>query len=181
MLVVACPGQGSQSEGFLSSWISEVPGFRAELERLSGFCELDLIELGTSAAEEVIKDTSNAQPLIVAAAIASYRTLFEAVDVSGVVGHSVGEFAAAAISGVLSDESAMRLVKIRADAMAEAAGLQQWDVIISIDGKTIQNSKQLCSTLIITNYLDFLQMKWKKKTLYYLQRDFHLLMNTLGK
>ena len=153
MLVVACPGQGSQSEGFLSSWISEVPGFRAELERLSGFCELDLIELGTSAAEEVIKDTSNAQPLIVAAAIASYRTLFEAADVSGVVGHSVGEFAAAAISGVLSDESAMRLVKIRADAMAEAAGLEPTSMAAVLGGEIELIASHLDSLGIsIANY-----------------------------
>lgn len=121
MRVVVAPGQGSQSQGFLTSWLNEVEGFRALLSQYSDVVELDLEELGTTASEETIKDTAVAQPLIVAAALASYRSLFSGVSVDAVAGHSVGEFAAAAISGVLSDADALKLVSIRAKAMAQAA------------------------------------------------------------
>ena len=121
MRIVVAPGQGSQSEGFLASWLAEVEGFSAILESYSDFVGLDLIELGTKASEDRIKDTAVAQPLIVASSLAAYRTLFSDTSVDGVAGHSVGEFAAAAIAGVLSDEDALRLVSIRAQAMARAA------------------------------------------------------------
>lgn len=121
MWIASCPGQGSQTAGFLEPWLTEVQGFRSELEKLSSASELDLVSLGTTADEAQIKNTAIAQPLIVASSIAAYRTLFRDPPVEGVLGHSVGEFAAAAIAGVISDEEAMRLVVIRANAMANAA------------------------------------------------------------
>ena len=121
MQIIACPGQGSQAAGFLDTWLSEVEGFRAVMEKLSLASDLDLVGLGTTADDAKIKDTAIAQPLIVASSIATYRTLFRDSPVAGVLGHSVGEFAAAAIAGVISDEEAIRLVAIRARAMAKAA------------------------------------------------------------
>lgn len=124
MRILMCPGQGSQSEGFLNEWFENVPGFEAKVRELGLAANKDLVRLGTTAVEEEIKATENAQPLIVAAAIAAARTSIDLSEVHGVVGHSVGEFAAAAISGVISDDEAMRLVSIRANAMAEAAKLE---------------------------------------------------------
>lgn len=121
MRFLACPGQGSQTPGFLLPWIEEVKGFKSALEELSASCGRDLVYLGTEADEETIKDTANSQPLIVGASIAAYRSALINLPVDGVVGHSVGEFAAVAIAGVLSDADAMRLVAVRANAMAGAA------------------------------------------------------------
>lgn len=121
MRFLACPGQGSQSVGFLAPWIESVPGFQAQLELLGEASGRNLVWLGTEASEDTIKDTANAQPLIVGASIAAARTLPTSLGFEGVVGHSVGEFAAAAIAGVVSDNDAMRLVTIRAEAMAQAA------------------------------------------------------------
>ena len=121
MQIIACPGQGSQTAGFLVPWLSEVEGFRAVMEKLSLASDLDLVSLGTTADDAEIKDTAIAQPLIVASSIAAHRTLFRDSPIAGVLGHSVCEFAAAAIAGVISDEEAIRLVAIRARAMAKAA------------------------------------------------------------
>lgn len=124
MRILMCPGQGSQSEGFLRDWFDNVTGFEEKVRELGAAAKKDLVRLGTTAAEEEIKATENAQPLIVAAAIAAARTAIDLSGVDGVVGHSVGEFAAAAISGVITDAEAMQLVSIRANAMAEAAKLE---------------------------------------------------------
>ena len=120
MLVFAAPGQGSQSEGFLRPWLEAAPQLADQLERLSKACGRDLVDLGTSASEEQIRQTDNAQRLIVGSAIAIYRQFFDG-KAEAMVGHSVGEFAAAALAGIISDEDAMRLVAARADAMARAA------------------------------------------------------------
>lgn len=122
MIVLAAPGQGSQTPGFLAPWL-EVDGVREHLERLSDAAEVDLIRHGTLSDEATIKDTQIAQPLIVAASIvtASLITSGRSDRVGAVAGHSVGEFAAAAISGILSDTEALRLVGVRGRAMAAEA------------------------------------------------------------
>ena len=133
-----CPGQGSQSEGFLIEWFANVPGFQQKIFELGDAAGKDLVRLGTGASEEEIKATENAQPLIVAASIAAARTAVNLADFDGVVGHSVGEFAAAAIAGVLSDEDAMKLVAVRANAMAEAAKLEVTSMAAVLGGEQEQ-------------------------------------------
>jgi [acyl-carrier-protein] S-malonyltransferase len=80
---------------------------------------LDLIRYGTTADADEIRDTAVAQPLLVAAALAAYETL--GITPGLTTGHSVGELAAAAISGIVTPEAAMILVRERGLAMAEAA------------------------------------------------------------
>jgi [acyl-carrier-protein] S-malonyltransferase len=103
----------------MSSWL-ELPEYRQNLERYSDEISLDLIKHGTLSDEETIRDTAIAQPLIVAASIAT-ASLLDSTYVSGIAGHSVGEVSAAAVSGILTDTQAMQLVNIRARAMAKAA------------------------------------------------------------
>ena len=93
---------------------------REHLERLSEAAGIDLIHYGTEAEEETIKDTAIAQPLIVAAGIVTGRLALHELDGEELIfaGHSVGEITAAALAGVLSDEDAMRFVRVRANGMA---------------------------------------------------------------
>ena len=135
MRILMCPGQGSQSEGFLNDWFANVEGFEAKIYELGLAAGKDLVRLGTVATEEEIKATENAQPLIVASAIAAARTAIDLGAIDGVVGHSVGEFAAAAIAGVISDEDAMKLVAIRANAMASAARLEPTSMAAVLGGE----------------------------------------------
>lgn len=121
MILIAAPGQGSQSPGFLSPWL-ELDGVRDLVGELGEAAGVDLIEHGTESDAETIKDTKVAQPLIVAAGIVAARAL-DIPATTAVAGHSVGEITAMAISGILSDSEAMSLVGVRGRAMAEAAGL----------------------------------------------------------
>ena len=122
MLALLAPGQGSQTPGFLEPWIASdlssslVKGW----SELSG---LDLTRLGTIASADEIRDTANAQPLLVAAALLGAGWLFEGnySTLSYVAGHSVGEIGVAAIAQVIDADTAISLVTARGSEMAKAA------------------------------------------------------------
>jgi len=122
VIVVVCPGQGSQTPGFLAPWL-EREGVVEKLREYSDAAEIDLIAHGTESDADTIRDTRVAQPLIVAASLVAGAELFAQAgrEADGLAGHSVGEIAALAHSGVISDLDAMRIVGVRGRAMADAA------------------------------------------------------------
>lgn len=139
MLVIAAPGQGAQTPGFLTPWL-ELAGFADRLAAWSELAGCDLIRCGTVATADEIRDTAVAQPLLVATALAVADVLGVGPvlatapadghgshgHVGGVVaGHSVGELAAGAIAGILRPDDALRLVRVRGQAMAQAAAAEQ--------------------------------------------------------
>ncbi|WP_033320681.1 ACP S-malonyltransferase [Streptomyces yerevanensis] len=123
MLVLVAPGQGAQTPGFLTPWL-ELPGAADRLGTWSDAIGLDLAHYGTQADADAIRDTAVAQPLLVAAGLLSASALGE-VAPGAVAGHSVGEITAAAFAGVLDDTAALKLVRKRGLAMAEAAAITQ--------------------------------------------------------
>ena len=137
MICIACPGQGSQAPGFLAPWL-EIPVFKEQIENASAVLGIDLVHYGTAADADAIRDTKIAQPLIVAAGIASYLTLKdslgEALVVSATAGHSVGEITAAYVSGIFDADNALRFVQRRGNEMADAAALEQSSMAAVVGG-----------------------------------------------
>ena len=123
MIAILCPGQGSQTPGFLAPWL-ELPGVGQRLAGYSDAAGVDLAAHGTTSDAETIKDTAVAQPLIVAAGLVAAHALFDgerAPGASVVAGHSVGEITAAALAGALDERDALLFVRERANNMAAAA------------------------------------------------------------
>jgi len=120
LVALLAPGQGSQTPGMLLPWIAD-PSNEALVRQWSTAIDLDLIHLGTTADADEIRDTANAQPLIVAAGLLSARAIELDGKFSYVAGHSVGEITAAALGGVITELDALRLVRVRGIEMAKAA------------------------------------------------------------
>ncbi|MFJ9414284.1 ACP S-malonyltransferase [Streptomyces sp. NPDC101227] len=139
MLVLVAPGQGAQTPGFLTPWL-DLPGVEDRLREWSAAIDLDLVHYGTKADADEIRDTAVAQPLLVASALVSARQLFATGEdvsrqVGAAAGHSVGELAAAALTGALSDATAMSLVRRRGLAMADAAATTETGMAALLGGE----------------------------------------------
>ncbi len=116
------PGQGSYEAGMGRDIAEAVPEAMAVYEAGSEASGLDLKEVCFHGPVENMLDTKVQQPALVATSLA----IHEAIRVRGivpdfVVGHSVGEFAALGAAGSLGTADAIRLVRERGIAMAEAA------------------------------------------------------------
>jgi [acyl-carrier-protein] S-malonyltransferase len=110
----------------LQPWLGW-PGAKSLVAELSEAAGVDLVEKSANASDEELKRTEIAQPLLLATALLSWGALTASsaqenqFDLAAVAGHSVGEFAASVIAGILSPTDAMRLVKLRGNAMAKAS------------------------------------------------------------
>ncbi len=128
MLAIVAPGQGSQTPGFLTPWIehfAHVPQIAQMVQHWSDICGVDLNRLGTTADADEIRDTANAQPLLLLGALTGAGALFAGNDeaIAVVAGHSVGEIAAATFAKILNADDAFALVSARGREMAKAAAV----------------------------------------------------------
>ena len=134
VLLLLSPGQGSQSAGMLEPWLA-LPGATERLAAWSDLTGLDLVSLGTSAPDDVVRRTEVAQPLLTAGALLSGRAVLGGATPDLVCGHSVGELSAAALAGVISDDEAVVLAAGRGRLMAEAAALRPTGMLALLGGE----------------------------------------------
>ncbi|HMC36176.1 MAG TPA: acyltransferase domain-containing protein, partial [Myxococcales bacterium] len=125
------PGQGAQKVGLLREMYEQVPAFRDRLDhlddaiadlhpRLGGSLRGFLYTEPSAEAERRLTQTEVCQPAMAAVGLALHVLLEKLGVRAGVaLGHSLGEFAAAAAAGVLTAEDAVRLVARRGLAMVD--------------------------------------------------------------
>ncbi|HEY4057878.1 MAG TPA: SDR family NAD(P)-dependent oxidoreductase, partial [Kofleriaceae bacterium] len=122
-------GQGSQWWGMGRELLAKEPVFASAFDRCAAAIEAHVSwrlrdELGRDEATTRLAETEIAQPAIFAVQVA-LTALWRAwgVEPAAVVGHSIGEVAAAHVAGALTLEAAARLVTTRGRLMQTATGL----------------------------------------------------------
>ena len=120
-LAFVFPGQGSQSVGMMQGW-GERPDVRATFTEASDALGQDLWAMVADGPIELLNQTVNTQPAMLAADIAVWRVWQSAGGATPALlaGHSLGEYAALVAAGALGFADAIRLVRFRAEAMQAA-------------------------------------------------------------
>ena len=115
------PGQGSQSVGMMGAY-GDSYIVRATFDEASSVLGQDLWQLLATGPVEVLSQTVNTQPLMLAAGVAAYRLWMEKGGKAAAVlaGHSLGEYSALVAAEVIPYKDAVPLVRLRAAAMQEA-------------------------------------------------------------
>jgi len=116
------PGQGAQGVGMGKSLVENSSAAKAVFEEASEALLIDMESLCFEGPEESLRLTENTQPAILTVSIATYRVFKEEVNLtpSYLAGHSLGEYAALVVAGVLSFRDAVYAVKQRGRFMQEA-------------------------------------------------------------
>lgn len=104
----------------LTPWLADSTA-KTQLEILNACVDFDLLAAGTTWDADRIRNTRIAQPLIFATSLVSaYAAMAGNAKPAAVTGHSVGEWCAAVVAGVLTATDAMALVAARGNAMSLA-------------------------------------------------------------
>jgi len=135
------PGQGSQSVGMMAAY-GDSAVVRDTFNEASGVLGLDLWELVAHGPAEALNQTVNTQPAMLTAGVAVYR-LWRAQG--GAVpalmaGHSLGEYTALTCAGALTFSDALKLVRLRAEAMQSAVpeGVGAMAAVLGLDDAAIR-------------------------------------------
>jgi acyl transferase domain-containing protein/acyl carrier protein len=129
-IAFVCPGQGAQWQGMARELLSTEPVFRATLAQCDAAARpyadwsiVDQLMAEPGDANHQLDRIDVIQPVLVALAIA-YAAMWRELGVrpDAVVGHSMGEVAAACIAGALSLEQAMRIICRRSALMRKTSG-----------------------------------------------------------
>ncbi|WP_374246239.1 ACP S-malonyltransferase [Zoogloea sp.] len=115
------PGQGSQSVGMMAAY-GDSAVIRDTFAEASAALGEDLWQMVADGPAEVLAQTVNTQPLMLTAGVAVYREWIArgGATPSLVAGHSLGEYSALVAAGALDFQEAVKLVRLRAQAMQEA-------------------------------------------------------------
>lgn len=122
------PGQGSQAVGMGRDLASESQAARLVFAEVDEALKRPLSKIMFEGPETDLVQTENAQPAIMAVSLAAHAAIGEVLGtrpVPGMVaGHSLGEYSALAIAGVLSVSDTARLVVARGRLMQQACALR---------------------------------------------------------
>jgi [acyl-carrier-protein] S-malonyltransferase len=155
MNAIVFPGQGSQKVGMGHALFESSDACRALFAQANEILGYDLGALCFDGPEERLTNTLHAQPALLTVGVAAWRNAHENGSTAQMAaGHSLGEYAALVAANVLSFQSAMTLVKRRAELMANAPAGTMAAIIGLADEELdrVLESAQSAGTVVAANF-----------------------------
>ncbi|MGC9360307.1 MAG: ACP S-malonyltransferase [Anaerolineae bacterium] len=143
-LALVFPGQGAQFVGMGGRLLKDSTNAKILLQAADDILGMPLSRIIQDGPEDVLNDTTVTQPAILAITVALWQEVEAQLggrpSVTCVAGHSLGEFSALTVAGALDYEDAIRLVRRRGQAMAEAGQSAPggMGVILGLDDEDVQ-------------------------------------------
>lgn len=154
--ILLCPGQGAQAVGMGKAWMERSQAARevfAEADAILGF---SISKLCFEGPENELNRTDMAQPAIFATTVACYRALLETGEIvsdegrsswAAAAGLSLGEFTALHIADAMDFDTGLRLVRLRGQAMQEAAESTR-SGMVALMGCEEEQARDLCTRAV---------------------------------
>ena len=150
------PGQGAHKVGMGRELYENSAAARSVFEQVDEALGRPLTEVIFEGPEDVLRETSNAQPAIMAVSLACVKAMEEKLGLSAmpspvvVAGHSLGEYTALAVAGVLDVADTAHLVQARSDHMQQACDRNPGTMaaIIGLDEMTLEEIARETGTYV---------------------------------
>ncbi|MDH3648145.1 MAG: ACP S-malonyltransferase [Saprospiraceae bacterium] len=143
MIAYVFPGQASQFVGMGQDLFTSSDLARMRYRQADEILGFEISKIMFEGSEEELRQTSVTQPAVFLHSVICAEVKVQ--DSPGAVaGHSLGEFSALVVNGVLSFEDGLKLVKARADSMQKACDLQPSTMaaIVGLDDDIVE---RICS------------------------------------
>lgn len=157
------PGQGAQKVGMGKSLVDRCAAAKTLFARAEDVLGFDLAEICFAGPKERLDATDISQPALYVTALASLEMLKE--DQPGLVdqcemaaGLSLGEYTALAFAGAFSFEDGLKLVRLRGEAMQQAAEATPSGMVSALmleldQVRQVRDQAAAAGTIEIANYL----------------------------
>lgn len=146
-LALVFPGQGSQTVGMGHDIYTQDEAAKAVFKQADDVLGYKLSEIIFSGPESELKKTVHTQPALLTTSIALYQVLaLKGIQADYTAGHSLGEYSALVVSGVLDFADAVRLVHLRGKYMEEAVPQGQGGMA-AVLGAEREALQQLCEEI----------------------------------
>ena len=150
------PGQGAQSVGMGRALYDDSPAARSVFHEVDMALERPLSKLLFGGPEDDLRETVNAQPAIMAVSLAAFKAMEESLGADAmpkpelIAGHSLGEYTALAVAGVLDVGETAHLVQERGRLMQEACDQNPGSMaaIVGLDQITIEEISREAGTYV---------------------------------
>jgi [acyl-carrier-protein] S-malonyltransferase len=150
------PGQGSQSTGMGKNLVEEYPEYNNYYDIASEVIRDDLYAIINAKDDSKLTLTQYTQPAILTTSVIAYEHIRKTTNLKPdvVAGHSLGEWTALLVAGVLSFKDAVRMVHLRGKYMSEACppGEGTMAAVIGLSDEVIEECLKDFDNLCIANY-----------------------------
>ena len=140
------PGQGAQYVGMGKDLYNSSTLAKELFDQANEILGFNITEIMFNGTDEELKQTKVTQPAVFLDSVITALSLEDKLDAEMVAGHSLGEFSALVVSGVLSFEDGLRLVAVRANAMQKACEATK-GTMAAIIGLADEKVEEICSSI----------------------------------